>query len=128
MKDVTLNQKEQARLSVLNSVLEYQVPIADAAELLGVTQRHARRMLATTLVLDYNAGNDMAITVEVALGEPRPGSPVAVPITILDIGAAASARVNIVRAVDANERELTPANIVRPEDVDAVIDKLLEGL
>ena len=46
MKDVTLNQKEQARLAVLNSVLEHQVPIADAAELLGVTQRHARRMLA----------------------------------------------------------------------------------
>ena len=31
---------------MLNSVLEYQVPIADAAELVGVTQRHARRMLA----------------------------------------------------------------------------------
>ena len=46
MKDVTLNQKEQARLSVLNSVLEYQVPIAQAAEVLGVTSRHARRMLA----------------------------------------------------------------------------------
>ena len=46
MKDVTLNQKEQARLSVLNSVLEYQVPIAEAAELLGVSPRHARRMLA----------------------------------------------------------------------------------
>ena len=41
-----MNQKEQARLSVLNSVLEYQVPIAEAADLLGVTQRHARRMLA----------------------------------------------------------------------------------
>ncbi|MCE2502356.1 MAG: helix-turn-helix domain-containing protein [Dehalococcoidia bacterium] len=41
-----MNQKEQARISVLNSVLEYQVPIADAAELLGVTQRQARRMLA----------------------------------------------------------------------------------
>ena len=41
-----MNQKEQARLSVLNSVLEYQVSIAEAAELLGVTQRHARRMLA----------------------------------------------------------------------------------
>ena len=39
MKDVTLNQKEQARLSLLNSVLEYQVPIAQAAELLGVTPR-----------------------------------------------------------------------------------------
>ena len=46
MKDVTLNQKEQARLSVLNSVLEYQVPIAQAAELLGLSPRHARRMLA----------------------------------------------------------------------------------
>jgi transposase len=46
MKDVTLNQKEQARLSVLNSVLEYQVPVAQAAEVLGVSPRHARRMLA----------------------------------------------------------------------------------
>ena len=46
MKDVTLNQREQARLSVLNSVLEYQVPIAQAPELLGVNQRHARRLLA----------------------------------------------------------------------------------
>ena len=46
MKDVTLNQREQARLHVLNSVLEYQVPIAQAAELLGVSERHARRMLA----------------------------------------------------------------------------------
>ena len=35
MKDVTLNQKEQARISVLNSVLEYQVPIVQAAEVLG---------------------------------------------------------------------------------------------
>ena len=31
---------------MLNSVLEYQVPIAAAAELLGVSPRHARRMLA----------------------------------------------------------------------------------
>ena len=46
MKDVTLNQREQARLSVLNSVLEYQVPITQAAELLGISQRHARRLLA----------------------------------------------------------------------------------
>ena len=41
-----MNQKEQARISVLNFVLEYQVHIAEAAELLGVSQRHARRMLA----------------------------------------------------------------------------------
>ena len=41
-----MNQKEQARLSVLNSILEYQVPIAQAAEVLGVSPRYARRILA----------------------------------------------------------------------------------
>ena len=46
-KDVTLNQKEQAGLSALNSVPEYQVPVAQAAELRGVIQLHARRMLAS---------------------------------------------------------------------------------
>ena len=38
----------------------------------------------SVLIIDYNAGNSMVITVEVVLGEPRPGSPVAVPITILE--------------------------------------------
>ena len=41
-----MNQQEQARLSVLNSVLEYQVPIDQVAELLEVSQRQAHRMLA----------------------------------------------------------------------------------
>ena len=41
-----MNQQEQARLSVLNSVLEYQVPIDQVAELLEVSQRHSHRMLA----------------------------------------------------------------------------------
>ena len=31
---------------MLNSVLEYQVPVAQAAEVLGVSPRHVRRMLA----------------------------------------------------------------------------------
>ena len=79
------------------------------------------------LVLDYNAGNGMAITVEVALGEPRPGSPVVVPITIQDT-CAAGARVNIVRAIDLSERDILPANVVEPEDVNFVIERLLECL
>ena len=41
MEDVTLNQREQARLHVLSSVLEHQLPINQAAEMLGVTERHA---------------------------------------------------------------------------------------
>ena len=46
MKDVTLNQREQARLQVLNSVMEYQLPRAHAAELLGISERQLRRVLA----------------------------------------------------------------------------------
>ena len=46
MKDVTLNQQEQARLQVLNSVLEYQIPQAQAAEVLGISERQVRRVLA----------------------------------------------------------------------------------
>ena len=46
MRDLTLNQQEQARIKVLNSILEYQLPIAQAAEIMGVSERHAKRLLA----------------------------------------------------------------------------------
>ena len=46
MKELTLNQKEQAKLQVLNNVLEHNLPMAQAAEILGVTERHAWRILA----------------------------------------------------------------------------------
>ena len=41
-----MNQQEQARIQVLNSVLEYQFPIAQAAEVTGVSERHTKRLLA----------------------------------------------------------------------------------
>ena len=41
MQDVTLNQREQTRLQVLNTVLEYQLPTAQAAEVLGISERLA---------------------------------------------------------------------------------------
>ena len=46
MKDLTLKQLEQTRLHVLNTVLEHQLPVAQAAEILGVSERHAWRLLA----------------------------------------------------------------------------------
>ena len=46
MKDVILNRLEQTRLQVLNSVLAHQLPAAQAAEILGVSERHASRLLA----------------------------------------------------------------------------------
>lgn len=46
MKGLTLNQKEQSRLETLNRVLEGQLRVNEAAEVLGVSERHAWRMLA----------------------------------------------------------------------------------
>ena len=41
-----MNQLEQTRLHVLNSVLEHQLPVVQAAEILRVSERHAWRLLA----------------------------------------------------------------------------------
>ena len=41
MKGLTLNQKAQRRLQVLDRLLEEARSIAQAAELLGVSERHA---------------------------------------------------------------------------------------
>ena len=46
MENVTLTQKEQARLQVLNSLLAEHVTLDQAATLMGVTPRHTRRILA----------------------------------------------------------------------------------
>ena len=41
-----MTPKEQTRIQVLNGVLEYQLPIAQAAEVIGVSERHTKRLLA----------------------------------------------------------------------------------
>ena len=41
-----MKQREQAKIKVLNTVLEYHLPIAQAAEIMGVSERHAKRLLA----------------------------------------------------------------------------------
>ena len=41
-----MKQREQARIQVLNTVLEQHLPIAQAAEIMGVSERHAKRLLA----------------------------------------------------------------------------------
>ena len=46
MENVTLTPKEQAKLQVLNSLLTEQITLDQAAELMGVSPRHARRILA----------------------------------------------------------------------------------
>ena len=46
MENVTLTQKEQARLQVLNSLLAEHMTLDQTATLMGVTNRHTRRILA----------------------------------------------------------------------------------
>ena len=46
MENVTLTQKEQARLQVLNSLLAGHMALDQAATLMGVSARHTRRILA----------------------------------------------------------------------------------
>ena len=46
MRELTLNQQEQTRIQVLNNILEYQLPIAQAAEIMGVSERHTKRLLS----------------------------------------------------------------------------------
>ena len=46
MENVTLTQREQARLQVLNSILAEHMTLEQAATLMGVSTRHTRRILA----------------------------------------------------------------------------------
>jgi transposase len=46
MKGLTLTSKEQNRLSIMNGVLERQWAVSEAAELLGLSERHTWRLLA----------------------------------------------------------------------------------
>ena len=46
MENVTLTPKGQSRLQVLNSLAAEHTTLDQAAELMGVTPRHARRILA----------------------------------------------------------------------------------
>ena len=46
MENVTLTPKEQSRLQVLNSLAAEHMTLDQAAEVMGVTQRHVRRILA----------------------------------------------------------------------------------
>ena len=46
MKGLTLTDKEQARIQVLNGVIEAKVNVSKAAVLMGVSERHTWRLLA----------------------------------------------------------------------------------
>ena len=79
----------------------------------------------TVLAIDYNAGNNLAIAVEIEEREPRPESPGEVPVSVLDSNVVATALVQRVRTIDDGERGLTAVDRTRPESVVAVISRLI---
>ncbi len=46
MEGLTLSAKEQNRLQILNGVMESHWSMAEAAQLMGVSERHGWRLLA----------------------------------------------------------------------------------
>lgn len=92
---------------------------------LPVVEPDGRTFPTTVLVIDYNAGNNLAITMEVEDREPRARAPGDVPITVLESNVAATALVQRVRTIDAGERDLTAAGRARPEDMGVVISRFL---
>jgi hypothetical protein len=47
MKGLTLTTREQTRLTIMNMVLDRQYPVKDAAKLIGLSERHTWRILAS---------------------------------------------------------------------------------
>ena len=70
-----MNQREQARLQVLNTALEYQLPTAQVAEVLGISERQVRRVLAAyrregaAALVHGNRGRQPRNTVPEAIAE-----------------------------------------------------------
>ena len=85
MENVTLTQKEQARLQVSNSLLAEHMTLDQVAKLMGVSERHTRRILAAyreegAAAVAHghrgrkapNATPDAVVTSVVSLARPRP--------------------------------------------------------
>ena len=66
METLTLTQKEQARLQVLNSLLAEHMTLDQAATLMGVSARHTRRILAAY----RREGQPHSLMVTVDYGRP----------------------------------------------------------
>ena len=70
MENVTLTPKEQMRVQVLNSLLAEQIALDQAAELMGVSTRHARRI--TTAYREEGAAAWHTATGAANRSTPRP--------------------------------------------------------
>jgi len=84
-----MNQKEQARLEILNRVLEGRLRASEAARILGVSERHTWRMLAA-----YRREGAAAVAHGNRGRRPANATPVDVSQLVIDLARARYAGVN----------------------------------
>ena len=77
------------------------------------------------LVLDYNAGNYMAVVVDLEYRARNADSPVAVPVRINGEAGPASALIHRIRSLDMSQREFTPTATADTEDTQQAIGRLI---
>ena len=77
------------------------------------------------LVLDYNAGNYMAVVVDLEYRARNADSPVAVPVRINSEAGPASALIHRIRSLDMSQREFTPTATADTEDTQQAIGRLI---
>ena len=78
------------------------------------------------LVLDYNAGNYMAVVVELEYRRRNIESPVAVPIRIDGEARTASALIHRIRSIDMSQRGLTPTGTAYTDSTQEAIGRLIQ--
>ena len=78
------------------------------------------------LVLDYNAGNYMAVVVELEYRRRNIESPVAVPIRIDGEARTASALIHRIRSIDMSQRDLTPTGTAYTDSTQEAIGRLIQ--
>lgn len=78
------------------------------------------------LILDYNAGNYMAVVVELEYRRRNIDSPVAVPIRVHGEARPASALIHRIRSLDISQREFTPTAKADAEDTQQAIGRLIQ--
>ena len=82
---------------------------------------------AHVLILDFNAGNGMAIAVEVGYAI-RPSSPVRIPFNIVDSTQEASALIHRVRSIDVTARTLSRVSEIDEASLLTVMSGLLSAI
>ena len=101
-------------------------PIQRGTILKCIAETELEKPVDDLLLLDYNAGNCMAVVVNLEYQARNTSSPVAVPVRINGESGPASALVHRIRSLDLSQREFTPTAMADIEDTQQAISRLIQ--